>query len=133
VVAGAGLVAAAAVALGLAAVGGPGEARREQRDRIRLEHMREIAGAFDCHARSAPSVPEGIEGLSPACLPAARAGELRDPASGAPYRVEHPEPDVVRVCAAFETDARRLERYPAAPPFDPDAGCISAALAADPG
>jgi hypothetical protein len=126
-VGGAGAVTAVLVALGLAVVGGPAQGRLEQRDDIRLGHLREIARALACHAdtEAAPE-PAGLGAISPACLSPARAALLHDPATGEAYRIGRPGPGLVQACGVFEGAA--AERYPGAPPFDPATGCVTATL-----
>jgi hypothetical protein len=129
-VAGFGIAGAVAVALGLSHVGGPGAGRLEQRDAARLDHIREIARAVVCHAgaRAAPLAPTELAEITPACLSAARAGVLRDPAGGAAYRVAWPEAGLVQVCADFESAGRAIEGAQGWPPFDPATGCVSASM-----
>ena len=119
----AGAVAAVCVVLGLAMAGGPGEARREQRDATRLSDLREIANAFVCHGEAAAAAePADLAGLSPACLWPARAEALRDPSSGAAYRIQRAD-RLVRVCGEFEGAAARRDQ--GFPPFDPATGCVT--------
>jgi hypothetical protein len=132
IVAGAGMASAVLVVLGLAVAGGPAEARRDHRDAARLAHLREIASAYVCHATAAAGpIGPALSELSPACLSPTRAAELRDPLTGAAYRIE-PEARLVRVCADFESANAEAEPYPGAPPFDPATGCVTATLARDP-
>lgn len=125
-----GLVVAIAVVLGLMLVGGPDTGRRDRRDAGRLTDLRLISQALVCHAsgRAQPPAPMSLAEISPACLSADRAADLRDP-SGADYVILRPAPDLVRVCAEFEaTSGRRPEFYSGWPPFDPATGCVGAAL-----
>jgi hypothetical protein len=124
-----GAVVAAVAALGLWQFGGPAEGRREQRDGLRLQHLHAIAEAILCHAHEGadPARPTGLAALTEACLAPGQAAALVDPAGGAGYPIDYPEPDVARVCADFERPAgvaRSASRR-----FDPESGCLTVGLA----
>jgi hypothetical protein len=99
-----GLVVLAAVAAGLAVVGGPDTGRRDRRDVARLDALRQIADALACHADAGaePARPAALAEITPACLAPDAAPRLADPRSQAPYRIEHPAGDRATVCADFE-------------------------------
>jgi hypothetical protein len=128
-VAASGVVVAAVTALGLWQFGGPEEGRREQRDALRLQHLHTVAEAILCHARegAAPARPAEVSALTEACLAPGQAAALIDPASGAVYAIDYPEPDVARVCAAFERPANLAPRVSGR--LDPATGCMSLGLA----
>lgn len=124
-----GLVVLLAVVAGLAVVGGPGTGRSDRRDAARIEALREIADALDCHVRAAavPAQPSAPAEISPACLSPDAGRRLVDPRTGAPYRIAYPAPGQATVCADFEG---RVADGPAGGrrPFDAASGCISASL-----
>jgi hypothetical protein len=127
-----GLVVLAAVATGLAVVGGPDTGRRDRRDAARLDALREIAAALACHAEAgaAPPAPATLAEVSPACLAGDASRHLADPQTGGSYRIEHPAPDLARVCADFEA-AVPESRIGGWPPFDAAIGCVSVTLRRD--
>ncbi|MBP7003595.1 hypothetical protein [Amaricoccus sp.] len=123
-----GGVVAVTAALALWQVGGPETSRQQSRDARRVADLEAIAAALDCHFRGGaePARPADLARLSPACLAPARAAELVDPGSRAPYPISYPEPGLARVCAAFERPA--VTRPWTTPSFDAASGCISLAL-----
>ncbi len=128
VVALSGAVVAAVAVAGLVAVGGPAASRSAERDARRHADLQVIAEALACHAGAGatPAAPAALAEVSPACLAPGRAAGLVDPATGAAYPLDHPEPGAVRVCAAFE---RPAEAPPWTPPnFDAPSGCLTAPL-----
>ncbi|WP_347267824.1 hypothetical protein [Paracoccus sp. (in: a-proteobacteria)] len=113
-----GLLAAAAVVAGLVLTGGPGQARKERRDRQRESDLASLAGMVDCLARENGGRPPAAIAATPACdwqVP------LQDAFTGAAYVYEVTGPRSYRLCATFDLP-------PAGPPMrgSRDAqGCIS--------
>lgn len=119
-IAGLALVAlsATAIALGLWTVGGPEQARREQRDAQRLSDLRAIARHYRClhdHAQNTDAV-------TPVCPRPENSGDPRD---GAVYAVSQPEDGLVQICAEFETP---LSTHGFMNGFDPETGCLTVSL-----
>lgn len=124
-----GVVVAAVAAVALGVFGGPGEARRAERDSRRLEHLSEIVAAVTCHVRAGadPARPAALVEITAACLAPTRAAAFVDPLTGAAYPLDYPDAGTVRVCATLE----RPEPRPwMAPAFDAATGCLAAALTA---
>ena len=106
-------VAAGVIGLGLWTVGGPGQARAERRDEVRMADLRDLGRHQACLQR---------QGLAPGDRSDSCRGETRrDPLSGDPYRVEIA--GGLRVCARFETGLPR-QRWAERDGFDPDTGCL---------
>ena len=98
-----------AVVLALLQVGGPGTARMEKRDAVRLEDLRKMSRYVACLAETAGgALPEQVR-RSDACT--TRLGEVRltDPFTDLPYGYERLEGELYLLCAAFERPAS-LER-----------------------
>ncbi|MFC3570586.1 hypothetical protein [Paracoccus sp. TOH] len=94
-----GLLAAIAIVLGLALTGGPGQARKERRDRQREGDLSALATLVRCLAdNNGRRLPARLE-TTPQCDWQAR---LADPFTGAPYRYEVTGPRSYRLCAGFE-------------------------------
>ena len=109
-------LAVVAVALGLWTIGGPEQARSENRDAQRMSDLHAMAR----HVRCLDANGLDPRAESPLCpLPEAR----RDPQTDAPYHISTPEDGIVTICAAFET-----AQSTRAPGFDADTGCLSIAL-----
>lgn len=97
-----GLLAVVAILVGLALTGGPGQARKERRDRERESDLSSIGGLVDCLAREngnrLPKVPEATA----QCDWQVR---LADPFTGQPYVYEVTGLRSYRLCAGFELPA----------------------------
>ncbi|WBU62842.1 hypothetical protein [Paracoccus aerodenitrificans] len=120
----AGLIAALAAVLviaGLILSGGPGQARQEYRDRIRVQNLTQLSENILCLAQDegalpdAPSVTVNCPGpLTP-----------RDPFTDAPYRYEITGDRNFRLCATFERpDIVARQHAFGVPDFDSEAGCL---------
>jgi hypothetical protein len=125
----AGLLAAAAVAAGVTIAA----ARREAGgglDAVRRDHVAEIARALKCQVEDGVRLAPTMEVLqiSPACLRPQRGLALRDPRTGAPYRISFPDPDHARVCATL--DRPRQSRGTPLGEVD-GTGCVTVFLAPD--
>lgn len=126
-----GILVGLAIVAGMMLVGGPDTGRRDRRDAQRLSDLRIIAEALICHSsgHAEPLRPMALAEITPACLSTDRAGGLRDPGTGAAYRIARPDPLLATVCADFEhAGGRAAEAYPGWPPFDPATGCVTATL-----
>lgn len=113
------VVAALLVGAGLWLGGGPDQARKERRDRQRLDDLTVLQALVGCLARANhDQLPERLT-PSPQCnWPA----ELKDPFTGQPYRYAVTGPNSYRLCADFETPAPAEGR---SGPFTRDKdGCI---------
>ncbi|MCC5963280.1 MAG: hypothetical protein JJU09_09135 [Rhodobacteraceae bacterium] len=111
-------LAVVAVALGLWTIGGPEQARSENRDAQRMSDLHAMAR----HVRCLDDQGLDLTAESPLCpLPEARS----DPKTGAPYDISTPQDGIVTICAAFETaqTTRALG-------FDAETGCLTVALGA---
>lgn len=106
------------IVLGLLTIGGPEQARAEQRDQERMNDLQSLAQHLICLNR------QGLEAddRSEACPEAARG--LYDPLTGDHYRVDAVSEGFVRVCARFETKfvGRWLVN---SNDFDIDTGCLT--------
>lgn len=122
-----GLAVLAAIAAGLAVVGGPGYGRIDRRDAARLDAVRQIADALVCHVREGadPAEPDFPASISPSCLSHENASRLVDPKSGAPYRIDYPGPGRATICADFERGPRDETAWPV---FDAKTGCATVSL-----
>jgi hypothetical protein len=110
--------------------GGPGEARREERDNRRQLDLQAIAEAIACHVAQGAEgeVPARLAEISPACLSPDRAAQLVDPLDGSAYRIDYPAQGTVRICATFEgppTGPRFVPRS-----LDHGSGCLTVPLRA---
>ena len=128
------LVTLAAIAAGLALVGGPGEARRQRQDAARLEALSRVATALSCPAPDAGTAPDALpEALTTNALAAYCGGRhlaadaLRDPVTGAPIRYERRGERDFALCTAFHNPAAIVEvrLAPFGAWFDPATGCLS--------
>ena len=114
-----GLLAAGLVAAGLLAVGGPGTARIERQDDVRLEDLRRLGDYVRCVADTQDrKLPEALRPVE-TC-----EGDQRfeDPHSGAAYRYEKVTDTAFRLCADFE-DIPRLNGLRSGG-IDPETGCL---------
>lgn len=98
------LVVGGAVIGGLLAVGGPGQARMEQRDRERLADLRRLGEHERCKAIAAAG------GASDRCRIVSSVEELRDPLTDEAYVVRTPDDATFEVCATLESAPDRLGR-----------------------
>ena len=113
------VVAAALVGAGLLLSGGPDQARKERRDRQRLDDLVALEPLVDCLANAnRGQLPDRLA-PGPQCnWPAG----LEDPFTGQPYRYARTGPRSYRLCAGFETPPPDGDRFG---PFMRDAeGCI---------
>jgi hypothetical protein len=126
-----GVAVLVAILAGLAVVGGPGSGRRDRRDAVRTDALRQIADALVCHAEAgaAPARPAALGELTPACLAPDAVAGMVDPQSGRAYRIAYPEPGRATVCADFERPPAD-RRFGGQGAFDAASGCISVTLAA---
>ncbi|MEW9921509.1 hypothetical protein AB2B41_18015 [Marimonas sp. MJW-29] len=99
------LLVGAAVIAGLMIVGGPGQARMEQRDRERLDHLRQLAEHERCRL-----VAKG-EAVPDRCRQVIALEDLRDPLTDAAYVTRMVGKTMFEVCAELETDPETLSRY----------------------
>jgi hypothetical protein len=114
-----GALAAGLVVAGLLAVGGPGTARVERRDDVRLDDIQRLADYVRCVADTQDrTLPEALRPVE-TCQGGQR---FEDPFSGTPYRYEKITETAFRLCAGFEdiagiNDVRRSG-------LDPATGCL---------
>lgn len=94
------VLAAAAVAAGLALAGGPMQARKERRDDARMGDLQQLAGHISCLVGDSDirRLPDDL-GPTPGC-PGPVA--LTDSRNGEPYRIESLGDGKYRLCASFE-------------------------------
>lgn len=96
---GLGLLVAALLVAGVAEVGGPETARREQRDALRLDQIMSLDNAVACTADARNgALPERLE-IAPDCLGDA---VTQDPFTGAPYVYRKVSDQSYTLCATFE-------------------------------
>lgn len=108
----AGVVVAACIA-GVAITGGPGEARREKEDSLRLQAVAEAALALACYQQEMGNIPEDLsiveEELSHAASEVHRKSRCsqaklsRDPASDENFHLKREAGKVTHICADFKT------------------------------
>ena len=94
------LIAALAIGAGLALTGGPGQARKERRDKQRENDLNMLARLVDCMAT------ENRGQLPDALAPAPQCNwqvQLNDPFTKQPYRYQVTSPRSYQLCATFET------------------------------
>ena len=93
-------VAALLVGAGLILSGGPDQARKERRDRQRLDDLTVLQALVTCLANAEQGQLPDQLAPSPQCdWPAG----LEDPLTGEPYRYAPTGPRSYRLCAGFET------------------------------
>lgn len=111
--------AVALVGAGLLLSGGPDQARKERRDRQRLDDLVALKALVDCLANAnRGQLPDRLADSTQCSWPA----RLDDPFTGQPYRYAPTGPRSYRLCAGFETPPPGGERFG---PFMRDAeGCI---------
>lgn len=110
------LLAAVAVIAGLALTGGPGQARKERRDRERESDLSALARLVVCLARENGDRLPAALAITPQCDWQVR---LADPFTGDAYRYEVTGPRSYRLCAGFELPPRR----PSGPAARDATGC----------
>ena len=93
-----GAVAAVAVIVGLATVGGPGAARLERYDERRVRDVAELANAIERHRIFTGSLPESLDDVRAARSAPPGPPPTRDPDTGAPYDYEVLGDKRFRVC-----------------------------------
>lgn len=130
-----GVGVAAVVTLSLAAgfwsIGGPGQARRDRVDMMRLQDMRDLADALRCDRTNGNSGPlpetltlDSLTGYCPGW--SHLTGEdLVDPLSGAPYTYHRLSESRFEICTSFYDAPRALARWPLSYPFDTATGCLA--------
>ena len=111
------LMAVGVIAAALWTTGGPGTARAERRDDVRLADLDALHRHLTC-LRDAGLVPD-IATHSEGCPAPRRA----DPWTGQPYRVSRVTDMSFRLCASFETTLPR-DHWRAGQGFDRDTGCM---------
>lgn len=105
-----------AIGLALWTIGGPGQARAERRDQVRMNDLQSLAQHFICLNRAGI----GPDGQSDACPEAARR---TDPLTHEPYRVTEVSDTAIRLCAAFETPTTQ-QWWANRDDFDARTGCL---------
>lgn len=125
-------VVVAALVAGFWSIGGPGQARRDRADALRMEDFAQIARILECsrnNGQATGPLPDVLtrDSLTEYCPGQAilTAETLLDPVSRAPYTYHRVGDHGFRICTTFYDAARAAERRPAFYPFDPDTGCIS--------
>ncbi len=101
------LIAALAIGAGLALTGGPGQARKERRDKQRENDLNMLARLVDCMAT------ENRGQLPDALAPAPQCNwqvQLNDPFTKQPYRYQVTSPRSYQLCATFETVPPKMRR-----------------------
>ncbi|WP_313351604.1 hypothetical protein [Paracoccus sp. (in: a-proteobacteria)] len=97
------LLAVVAIVAGLVLTGGPGQARKERRDRERESDLSHLSRLVGCLAReNGNRLPESVR-TTPGCDWQLR---LADPFTGAPYHYEVTGPRSYLLCAGFELPQR---------------------------
>lgn len=96
------LVVGGAVIGGLLVVGGPSQARMEQRDNERFSDLRRLGE----HERCKAIVAAG--GASDRCRTVVSVEDLRDPLTDKPYIIRSPDDAMFEVCADIEGDPERF-------------------------
>ena len=115
------LLAAGLVVAGLMVVGGPGEARRLQRDERRADDLSALANCTAYLVREDwDSLPEVLTETT-TCT---NASGWKDPQTDAPYVIKRISADDIEICAVFENVDSVARRYNLQDRFDPKTGCI---------
>jgi len=121
-----------ALAAGFWSIGGPGQARRDRADALRLEELSQIALALQCNRTAGQDIAPLPDTLTLDSLVARCPGRsdltadtLVDPISGAPYAYHRLGEQRFEVCAVFYDAARASGRATWIRPFDPTTGCVS--------
>ncbi len=93
---------------GFTVVGGPAQARMEQRDIRRASDLRELGQYYRCILST---TTEGISDSAPTpCMGRTQPSERTDPLSGAAYRYTKTSATGFEVCAIFEVEMPHLRR-----------------------
>lgn len=108
----------AAIALGLWTIGGPEQARREQRDAQRLTDLRMMARHYRCLNEHSQ-----VTGAATPLCPLSETPT--DPLNGAAYTITQSDERLVQICAEFETT---LSARGISDSFDPVTGCLTISL-----
>jgi len=126
---------AAVVILSLAAgfwsIGGPGQARRDRVDALRLDDLTQIAEVLQCNRQNggAGPLPETLtlDSLTGHCPGWSNlTGEtLVDPLTGAPYAYHRLGETRFEICAGFYDGTRASVRRSLSYPFNATTGCLS--------
>lgn len=113
------LVGGAVMIAGLAVVGGPGQARKEQRDETRMAHLRELGAHATCLATQSGALSARMDTTADCGSPP----DVSDPLTGQPYQIELLDSGNLRICAEMEAQDA-LERRRAYYVFERDGNCI---------
>lgn len=97
-------------------IGGPEQARAEQRDSQRISDL----NALGRHQICLLDQGLALDDTTDACIP---PPPLTDPKTGTPYQITRTAPNIVRACAEFEWPARS-DALAYRADFDRDAGCL---------
>ncbi|WP_224767555.1 hypothetical protein [Paracoccus yeei] len=92
------VLSALTIVAGLALTGGPGTARKQNRDRDREQDLMALASFVDCLATEANALPTSLDPTRQCD----RRLRVSDPHSGTPYRYQVLDPRRYRLCADFE-------------------------------
>ena len=130
-----GISVAATVLLALAAafwsIGGPGQARRDRVDALRLQDLTNIAQALQCNRDAAGATPlpqsltlDSLTGHCPGWSNLT-AEVLVDALSSTPYSYHRLSDMRFEICAVFFDATRSAARRTLSFPFDAETGCMS--------
>lgn len=97
----------AVVIIGLRITGSPDAARRQQADKRRIEHLREIAAAVNLYWTRRQEVPPTLEDVSASGQPPL---PRRDPVSTEPYEYRAVDRRTFELCANFEQPSEAQPR-----------------------
>ena len=128
---GLGVTVLLALAAAFWSIGGPGQARRDRVDALRLQDLTDIAQALQCNRQdgAADALPEvlTLDGLTGHCPGWSHlTGEvLVDPLTWAPYAYHRLGEARFEVCAGFYDAGRAELRRSLSFPFDAETGCMS--------
>lgn len=103
VLAGAALVVAVAVAIGLSTLGSPATERARRADERRVGDLRTLARALDVVASRRGALPTSLDDLDPATAP---PNGWRDPDAGQLYEYRPLGPRTYELCATFQEAGR---------------------------
>lgn len=120
------------LAIGFWSTGGPGQARRDRVDALRLEDLSQIAQALHCGrntGQDAAPLPDTLtlDSLTGYCpgWSVLTAETLVDPLTGAPYAYHRLGEQRFEICAGFYDAPRAWARRTLSYPFDTATGCLS--------
>lgn len=128
---GVAVVVVLSLAAGFWSIGGPGQARRDRVDGLRLQDLTDIAQALQCNRQDGGSgpLPESLtlDSLTGHCPGWSNlTGEvLVDPLTAVPYAYHRLGETRFEICAGFYDAARAAARRPLSFPFDAATGCLS--------